>query len=426
MQLKKSKSFLLWMAWRQIVSVKGRSLSFMTIISILGVAIGVAALVIVLSVMGGFEQDLKRKMFRGLPHMEVLHKSAMVGFSLQELSLKKISKLFPDAIGIEPFTKSDVVLKREKHLASVTLFGIEPQQGGRLWGFSEGMIQGDIKELEIENKIRQNEFPKIVLGESLAIQLNANVGDEVNILNPQASVVDALGGNALTARFRVVGIFMTDLPHYDSRYAVVSLSSGRKFMPDYDLSLDEEEYVTGIAVNFKDPEQINIFVDRLAAFPDLQALTWKNVNKSLLVALKLEKFTMGAILLLIVLVAAFSISGTMMMTVYHKRSQVALLRSLGMEKIGISHLFLAHGFTIGTVGVFFGLLFGLGACSLLYYFQFIDLPAGVYYQKKLPVQFLPIEYLIISCCAWSLSLLAAVYPAVVAARQDPGTGLRCL
>src|SRR5690606_35828 len=155
-----------------------------------------------------------------------------------------------------------------------------------------------------------------------------------------------------------------------------------------------------------------------------KALTWQTVNKSLLFALKLEKFTMGAILLLIVLVATFSISGTMMMMVYHKRSQVALMRALGMERGDIARLFVAHGCTIGSIGVVLGMLVGLGVCSLLYYFQFIDLPQGVYYQKKLPVRFLPLEYFVISCCAWALSLLAAVYPALVAARQDPGTGLR--
>jgi lipoprotein-releasing system permease protein len=164
----------------------------------------------------------------------------------------------------------------------------------------------------------------------------------------------------------------------------------------------------------------------LKMFPDLQSVTWKDTNKSLLFALKLEKFTMSSILLLIVLVAAFSISGTIMMTVFHRRSQIALFRSLGMTQMEIAKVFLAIGFFIGTIGTLIGLLLGLSACSLLYFFQFVDLPAGIFYQSKLPVRFLPTEYLVIALCAWVLSIVATLYPALIASRQDPGAGLRYL
>ena len=424
---KKSRAYILWISWRHITAKKGRSLSFMTWVSILGVGIGVAALVTVLSVMGGFEQDLKSKMFRGLPHMEILHENAVAGFSLKEHSLDDVRQQFPDAAKIAAFTKSDVVLKRRKHLASVTLFGVNPQADAGLWAFSDSLIQGNLEDLQKTAEEHElDPLPRIILGESLALQMGAEPGDEVHVLNPQASTVEVLGGTTFTTRFRVVGIFMTDLPQYDNNYGVVTLESGRKFLPDYDHSLDEEEYVTGVAVNMQQPEDVDLFVKRMSQLPGLQARTWKNVNKSLLVALKLEKFTMGAILLLIVLVAAFSISGTMMMTVYHRKNQVALFRSLGMEKNDIARLFLAHGVTIGTLGVILGLMMGLSACVLLYYFQFIHLPAHVYYLQKLPVRFLPLEYMVICLCAWLLSLLAAVYPARTAAQQDPGGGLRCL
>ena len=135
---------------------------------------------------------------------------------------------------------------------------------------------------------------------------------------------------------------------------------------------------------------------------------------------------MSSILLLIVLVAAFSISGTIMMTVFHRRSQIALFRSIGMSQLDTAKLFLVIGIFIGTIGVLIGLAAGLGICGTLYYFQFIDLPAGMYYQNKLPVRFLPTEYAIIALCAWGLSILATLYPSLIAARQDPGAGLRYL
>ncbi|MCB9229873.1 MAG: ABC transporter permease [Deltaproteobacteria bacterium] len=423
----KARTYILWIAWRHIIARKGHSLSFMTWVSILGVAIGVAALVIVLSVMGGFEQDLKQKMFRGLPHMEILHENAMAGFSLRQHSLKQVRSQFPDAAGIAAFTKADIVLKKKRHLASVSLFGIDPEGDSSLWGFGDSLIQGRLTDLIIAPEAQSHEsLPGIILGETLAIKMGAEPGDEVQVLNPQIDLAGALGGGRFTTSFRVVGTFITDLPQYDNSYGVVTLESGRKFLPDYDASLDEDEYVTGIALNMQHPEDVQVFVDRLKGMPELRARTWKHVNKSLLVALKLEKFTMAAILLLIVLVAAFSISGTMMMTVYYRKNQVLLFRSLGMKKSDVIQMFLAHGMTIGTFGVVLGMLTGLAGCSLLYYFQFVNLPAHLYYLQKLPVRFLPLEYVVISLCAWGLSLLAAVYPALVAARQNPGGVLRCL
>ncbi len=135
---------------------------------------------------------------------------------------------------------------------------------------------------------------------------------------------------------------------------------------------------------------------------------------------------MGSILMLIVIVAAFSISGTMMMTVFHKRGQVSLLRSLGMNKGDIARLYLMHGFTIGTVGIAVGLVFGVSICALIKSFQFIPLPAGVYHLKSLPCKWLWPEYVIICVCAWLFSIAASTYPAMTAAKQDPGQGLRYL
>lgn len=418
----KSKSYIFWMAWRYLTSRKGKSLSFMTFMSVVGVAIGVAALVTVLSVMGGFEKDLKAKMFLGLPHVEVLSKDSMAGFSLQTMPLDKFRDLFPRASGVEPFTRADIILKNRKYLSSATLFGIDTHIGGKLWGFSQGMKEGSISNLNEPMNGRHDEG--IILGDGLAMQLGVSIGDELDVISPHVGMSHMLTGGQSSQRFRVVGIFVTDLPSYDTKYAVVTLSAGRKFLPDYDYTLDDEDYVSGIAINFFDPEHVDDDMQRLKEYPELQVSTWKEVNKSLLFALKLEKFTMGSILLLIVLVAAFSISGTMMMTVFHKRSHIALLQSIGMSRRDIMRLFLSHGVGIGTLGVILGLILGLSLCTILYYFQFINLPDGVYYQTKLPVRFLWPEYLIISLCAWVLSLLASLYPAFVASRQDPGIGLR--
>lgn len=476
-------AYILWIAWRNVTAKNRKAgLSFMTLVSIVGVAIGVAALIIVLSVMGGFEGDLKEKMLRGQPHLEILHKNAVAGFSLQERPLDSFRKLFPEAIDVESYTQADVVLRQKKHAASAVIFGVDPDRDGHLWGFGNAMTEGSLKAIgrahPVDGDLKQEkdavQFPGIVLGESLAEQLSAEVGDEITVLSPQAATVgSAMSGGTVSRHYVVAGKFRTGLFNYDAKWAVVSLEEGRKFMPDYDESLDEGEYVSGVAINLREPYDVEAAAQRVfgdyqkdlrinvtqdgaveASSPtpaqslnpappkdstadqgadrgdpllkDLVPLTWEKANKSLLFALKLEKFAMGSILMLIVVVAGFSISGTMMMTVFHKRGQVSLLRSLGMNRNEIAKLYLTQGFTIGTVGILAGLALGVGVCALIRSFQFIHLPAGIYHLKNLPCKWLPAEYAVICLCAWLFSLLAATYPALTAARQDPGQGLRYL
>jgi lipoprotein-releasing system permease protein len=414
-------SYVGWIALRQVFSRRRKAgISFMTIASVIGTMIGVAALIIVLSVMGGFEKDLKGRIFKGLPHLEILSSNPSVGFSLDKVSLEQMREVFPAAEVMEPFTRADLVFKHDRRLASVTLFGIEPNFGGRPWGFSEAITSGSIGALSQPDP----QTPSLILGEALALQLGVEVDDFVTAISPQMNISDALAGHRFTQVFKVVGIFKTDIPNYDSKYAVTDLSSGRKFMEEYEESLDAENYISGIAATFDEPERIDS-LEYSSLMPEgLKVVTWKDVNKSLLVALKLEKFAMGAVLFLIVLVAAFSISGTIMMTVYYKRNQVALLRALGMKSSEILQLFLTHGLIISAVGVSLGFLVGFSACFLIDNSELLKLPQGVYLIKKLPIRFLGIEYVIIGLGAFFISLAASIYPALKAARQDPGAGLR--
>lgn len=420
-----------WMAWRYLIARKsGSGLSFMTVVSILGVAIGVAALIIVLSVMAGFEQDLTNKMLAGEPHLEITAQNASAGFSLKQFPLENFKQAYPEAKDAEPYVEADVVLKQGKHLDGVNLFGVDPNRNSHLWGFGDAMTSGVIKSVggmhaPLVSEDPTQQWPGIVLGDDLALTLGAHIGDKIVALSPQgATSGGSLTGATVSRTYVVVGTFRTGLFNYDAKWAVVSIAEGRKFMADYDQSLDEEEYVSGVAMNFADPFEVENYASRVQQFAGLRALTWQMTNKSLLFALKLEKFAMGAILMLIVVVAAFSISGTMMMTVFHKRLQVSLLRSIGMTRGDIRRLFMWHGFTIGAVGILSGVAAGVGVCYLISYFKFIHLPDGIYYLKALPVRFLPTNYAVISALAFLFSLLAATYPALTAARQDPSRGLR--
>jgi lipoprotein-releasing system permease protein len=403
----------------------------MTVFSIAGVMIGVAALIIVLSVMGGFEHDLKSKMLRGLPHIEVLNEAALLGFSLDEQPVAKFQKKYPEAVSVAPFIQTDVVLKQGKHLAAVSLFGVDPQADQSMWAFHDRFIEGQLSDIAkrhpplLSFEKTTPKFPGIVLGDALAGQLGANLGDEIVILSPEAaSSHTILGGGTLTRSYVLVGTFHSGLFNYDAKWAVVTLDEARKFMPAYDPGLDEERYVTGIALNVPDPTDMDDLVASLERPEGLQVKTWKDSNAALLFALTLEKYTMGAILMLIVLVAAFSISGTMMMTVFHKKTQISLLRSIGMTKRDVGRLFLIQGMTVGAIGIVLGLGLGLGVCFSLSKLRYLDVPANLMSIRALPVKFLPVEYGVICVMAWGLSMLGALYPALTAARQNPSNGLR--
>ncbi|MBC61782.1 MAG: hypothetical protein CMP11_04930 [Zetaproteobacteria bacterium] len=419
----KSNNYLFWIAWRQLVSPRGAGLSFMTIVSVLGVTIGVCALVVVLSVMGGFADDLKHKMFDGLPHVEVFAENPLLGFSLNSSEAGQLLQLHNrNGHEVEPFIKNDVVIKGKKNIAPAALLGLDLSKKGKLWGF----VSSWDKEMfsQISESRGSEGLPGIILGEDLAAYLNVYEGDEINILNPQTSLSSVLFGNKISERFLVKGVSHNSIPRHESRYAITSLDRARKFMPDYDQSLDDENYVTGMAVNLKEPEDVDKFINFWQKKGRYNFQTWKDVNSSLLFALELEKYTMSAILLLIVLVAAFSISGTLMMTVYYKKNQISLLQALGMSRNQVLKLYLIHGFSIGFFGSLLGACYGVGICFLLYYFNLVDLSSALYYQSKLPVKILFEEYIVIFFSACVLSLVAAVYPAYLAARQDPVEGLR--
>lgn len=429
----KPAAYIWWLAWRNFSARRhGSGLSFMTIVSVLGVTIGVAALVVVLSVMGGFGADLHRKMMAGEPHLEVIAENAVAGFSLQKYPVEQFKAAFPEAKHIEPFVSADVVLKRRGYVVPATMIAVRPEmEGSKLWAFDGAFIEGGLSDLKTKRKPQypqdQNvirELPGIVLGDQLALQISADVGDEITVLSPQASASALLSGGTLARSFVVIGKISTGLFNYDGKWAITNLQDGRIFIPEYDEALGELDYVTGVAMTVEEPMKVDRLVERIKKFDGLKVQTWQMTNKSLLFALKLEKFTMGSILMLIVVVAAFSISGTMMMSVFHKRRQVSILRSLGMSQMGIMKLFLANGIVIGSAGVFIGLAIGLGVCWFIATSKGIPLPQGVYYLRQLPVKFLPVEYAVICSSAWVLSIVASIYPAISASKQEPSEGLR--
>ena len=388
----------------------------MTNVSIGGVAIGVMALVVVLSIMGGLARSLRQSMYEGTPHVEVqLRNDKALGFSMKQYPLAFFQDKFPQMQAIQTYVRNDVVLKNERHLSTATLFAINPDADSKLWGFQRPhhLLGKTVQHTSVGT------HPQIMLGQELAYQLGVEVGDSVLVLNPNRQAGSEVGAIART--FSVVGVFATALFNYDEKWAVVTLPEGRKFMPDYDSSLDTEQYVSGVAMNFPNPDKLDSSIADLSDTP-LRVVTWKDNNEAVIFALQLERIAMGAILLLVVLVASFSIGSTMMMTVFYRRSQIALLRAIGICQRQTFQVYLAQGLLIGVVGTVLGMSFGLLMLLMLDKMP-IPLPTDIYVLNALTVRFLWQDYLLIGILALLLSSLSATYPAAVAARASPTKGL---
>ena len=434
------KLYILWIAKRQLFSLnKKAGLFFMTLASLIGVTIGISALVVTLSVMGGFEQDLRKKIFFGLAHIQITHKQQNLGFSLIDYPIAWFKQKIPHAKLIQPFIKTEVIIKNDDNIGSATFLGIDPKYSDDIWGINTGLSNKKTADLlknyhksifDEKNNDNKNQIInakknyKLLVGAELALNLQAYKKTKLLVLSPQSDLSGFLGGEKFFEEYEVSGIFHSKRSEYNANYVVSDLDSVRRYMDDYDDYIDNNLYVTGVAVTVHDPENLDHLIIKNLNSPDLLVNTWRDANRSLLGALLLEKVAMGTVLFLIVIVAIFSLSGSVMMTVYYKRNQIALLRGLGMTCQDVIKIFIAQGALIGTIGVVFGLSLGLSICYLVKEIGIIALPQGIYQLQKLPVKFLLYEYIIICALAFILIICASVYPAMIAGKQDPGNALR--
>ncbi|MCY4381506.1 MAG: ABC transporter permease [Proteobacteria bacterium] len=417
------KSFVWWLAFKQVFSrQKKAGLLFMTWASMIGITIGVGALVITLSVMGGFERELRHKIFFGLPHVEVMNKKASIGVSLTRYSLSEFAQAFDQFRALAAYIKADVIAHQDGQIASATILGIDPRKDHDVYGVRRSLLGFESLEELLASEVY--DYPPVIVGSGLADTLQLHIGEIISLLSPQASLSGFLSGAKVSKEYKVVGYFRSGKNDYDESYVVTNLNEARQHMDDYDPSMDGDEFVTGVAVVFDDPDDVDRLRDNNRFLEQFSFLSWKDVNKALLFALLLEKLAMSVVLFLIVIVAIFSLSGTVMMTVYHKRTQISLLRGLGMTWHDVVKVFIAHGAIIGTIGIVLGLVVGLLTCVFILKVGVVTLPAGLYTLQKLPVKFLYFEYILISLCALLMTIIASVYPAYIAGRQDPGDGLR--
>jgi lipoprotein-releasing system permease protein len=402
---------------------KSTFISIITFISTAGVMLGVMALIIVLAVMTGFEEDLKEKILGTNAHVVVVRNGAPMEDYLQVM--EKL-KGFKGVTAATPFIYNQVMLSSGKNVSGVVLRGIDIVTDRQVTRLSKSVVEGSLDQLEPRMGDGRDASPGLLVGKELAKHLRLKVGDRVNVISPMGNITP-LGMMPKMKPFRVAGIFNTGMFEYDSTLAYVSLGQAQSF---FDLG----DTVTGVQLKVEDvyhTGELARSINRTLG-GDYYARDWMQMNRNILFALKTEKIVMFIILTLIVLVAAFGIASTLFMVVMEKNRDIAILKSMGATGASIMKIFVLEGLVIGVIGTVLGVVSGLlVALNLEPIITLIQKITGqnffskdIYYLDHFPSQVVPYDVVLISVTAVLISFVATLYPAWQASRMLPAEALR--
>ena len=391
-------------------------ISFISLISILGMALGVMALIVVLSVMNGFQKEIRARMLGASPHMEVVADGGrMNGW---QAVLDKVAQ-HPQVSAAAPYIAGQGMLSFGQSVQGVMVRGIDPARETAITELADKMKAGALSDL------RGGEFT-IVLGTDLARALGVLVGDKVMLIAPQGQITPA-GMMPRLKQFRVAGIFEIGMAPYDNNLALIHLSDAQKLFQLADA-------VTGISARLRNIDLAPLVAQELQSTlpPGLYANDWTHQNSNYFRAVQMEKKMMFIILSLIVAVAAFNIVSTLVMAVTDKQADIAILRTLGAAPRSIMKIFIVQGVVIGVIGTLLGSLGGIVlALNLDVVVPFIEqlfrvqfLAKDVYYISELPSDLRYPEVMLVAGMSFLICLLATLYPSYRASQTQPAEALR--
>jgi lipoprotein-releasing system permease protein len=451
------RGFVSYIATRHVRASKSGFLTVISFLSIAGVLVSSFALCAVVSIMGGFGADLKRKILGNNAHIKI--EAPKVGGFSEWLTVLERAGAAGGVSAATPVAAGEAMASSPSNTAGVLLRGIDPDQIGKVIDLPQNVEVGKLKYLkdpialsrlppdepigigpggelylkgpsirswasgkvdpEVEQVlVPENAYPGVILGRELAKTLHVYVGDEVTLVSPLGDL-GPMGVLPRSRRFRVAGIFYSGMYEYDASHAYVRLDVAQDF-------LDLEGNVTGIEVRVDDAERVETVRQNLTAAVDRPELTvrdWKEMNKNLFSALKLEKIATFIILSIAIAVASFCIICTLLLMVTEKSKEIAIMKAIGASDRAILKIFMTEGMIIGGIGTIFGVATGLVTTYGLLRFG-VRLDPDVYYVDRLPISVDPVDYTLVAIAGLVITTLATIYPAVAASRLRPVDGIR--
>ena len=417
--LNKYLPFEAWIACRYIkFKQKNSFISFISMTSMVGIALGVSTLIIILSVMNGFQDELRTRILGVASHIEITSSNNVLNH-WEDLT-KKLHES-PDVKGSAPYVDGQGMLVSEYGSQGIMLRGIASELEGNVDDLEKKVKVGRLSDL------KPNTF-NMILGIDVAKQLGIVVGDKVNILIPQGSYTPA-GTFPRMRQFNIVGIFEIGMYEYDSGMALMNLEDAQKF-------LQMNDAVSGVRVKIDDLFLAPIVAKRLSNNLSESGVfyvnDWTKKHANFFAAVQMEKRVMFIILMLIIAVAAFNIVSTLVMAVTDKRSDIAILRTYGAKPKSILYIFIIQGSLIGVIGtisgVFLGTVVALNIHAIVPFIEHLFnvqfLSKDIYYISEVPSKLLITDVSAIASISIMLSVLATIYPSITASKSSPAEALK--
>jgi len=382
--------------------------SFITYISILGVALGVATLIVTVSILGGFEREIKNKVAGLVSHIQI---SSFLpeGLSNYNETIKQIKDSIPQVTDASPYVQKEAVIRYKENIEGILLKGIVQETD--LSSTRNRIIKGEFQLNKIDTI-----FSRLIIGEKLATKLGIGIGSKVIVFGLQG--IPSPMNPPKIKQFIVSGIYETGLREYDDVVIYTDLTTTQKLF-------DYGNHITGIELKVKDideVEKISLKLKRMLDYPHYPKSLFK-LYKGLFSWVELQKAPTPIILGLIIIVATFNIIGTLLMLILEKTNSVGILKSLGASNGDIMKIFLFDGLIIGILGIIIGNAVGLGLCFAELKYKFFKLPE-IYYMKNVPILLQTDTIILISVITMVLVFLATVIPSYLASKFDPVKSLR--
>ena len=408
-----------WYVARRYLSSKGgdRLFSFITWIALGGVTVGVSALVIVIGVMSGMQEDLMGKILESSPHVLVLQQGSSIRMDDWKTVADRVRKI-EGVEAVAPFVLTTVTALRGTYSQSADMYGVSLDPEGPAVTEMESRIQEGAHDLGPT----ASGLPPVLMGSRLAARMQAFTGDTLTLIAFENLTVDPMGMPSPSIRlYEVTGTFTTGMYDYDIKNIYVPIEAAQE-----QLGILDGDRVGGLGVRVRDPDEAGPVSDSIQAALGYEflAISWSTTNGALFSALELEKLAMYLILTLIVVVAAFNIVSTLVMVVVDRTREIGILKSMGMTDRMILRIFMIQGLSIGVIGTTAGTVLGLVVAWALDTFEIIKIPAEVYFVEKLPVSIHAADVGMIVGVSLLIAFLATIYPALQASRLQPVRAIR--